>query len=55
VKASPGLTARRLGDLDDGPVRAGVAAWENSARSGMAASEPWGKAEKLKWGTKRDA
>jgi hypothetical protein len=35
VEASPGLTARKLGDLDDGPLRAGVAAWGNSARSGI--------------------
>jgi hypothetical protein len=34
-KASPGLTARSLGDLNDGPLRAVVAAWGNSARSGI--------------------
>jgi hypothetical protein len=37
--ASPGLTARSLGNLDDGPLRAVVAAWGNAARSGIWASE----------------
>jgi len=40
LKASPGLTARSLGDLDDGPLLAVAATWGCSARSGMAASEP---------------
>jgi len=44
-KASLSLTARSLGDLDDGPVRAGVAAWGNSARSGIRASEHTEKVE----------
>ena len=39
MEASPGLTARRLGDLNDGPLRAVVAAWGNSGRSGIRASE----------------
>ena len=42
-QASPGLTARSLGDLDDGPLRAVVAASGNSARSGIRASELGGK------------
>ena len=44
MEASPGLTARRLGDLDDGPLRAVVAARWISARSGIQASEPAGLA-----------
>lgn len=39
MKASPGLPARSLGDLDDGSLRAVVAAWGTSARSGIRASE----------------
>jgi len=35
VKASPSLTARSLGNVDDGPLRAVVAAWGNSGRSGI--------------------
>ena len=46
LEAAPGLTARSLGNLDDGSLRAVVAAWENPARSVMAASEPGGKAER---------
>ena len=41
--ASPGLTARSLVDLDDGPLRAVVAAWGHSARSGIVASEGLGE------------
>ena len=43
MEASPGLTARSLGDLDDGPLRAVVAAWGNLARSGIVASEVRGR------------
>ena len=45
-KASPGLTARSLGNLNDGPLRAVVAAWGNSGRSGMVASESLGGVER---------
>ena len=41
---SPGLTVRSLGDLDDGPLRAVVAARGDSARSGIVASECCGAA-----------
>ena len=46
-----GLTDRSLGDLDDGPLRALVAAWGSSGRAGMGrANTPkrW-KAELLRW------
>ena len=43
MEASPGLTARSLGDLDDGPLRAVVAAWGNSGRSGI-------RGERTVWG-----